>query len=118
MERLRLTSKILYNQIDQLYSEYRNNSTSYPDLIIIKSQNSYNIQITIKQQKLICYLTIVTGITQNGYETKLKKSYMEDNKLKSECVPVKFNNNQVIPQIELQELIQHFRHNTINQILK
>ena len=113
---MKLTSELLYKKIDQFYhNDYTNNSSSYQNLlVIIKSAESYYIYLTQKLTETLKYTNILVEKTHSGYQSQVKITYSD----KSQMVPVRFQNEMVIPPPIFENLIPIFRNILIDTVLQ
>ena len=113
---MKLTSELLYKKIEQFYhNDYTNNSSSYQNLLlIIKSAESYYIYLTQKLTETLKYTNILVEKTRSGYQSQVKITYSD----KSQMVPVRFQNEMVIPPPILENLIPIFRNILIDTVLQ
>ena len=113
---MKLTSELLYKKIDQFYhNDYTNNSSSYQNLlVIIKSAESYYIYLTQKLTETLKHTTILVEKTHSGYQSQVKITYSD----KSQMVPVRFQNEMVIPPPIFENLIPIFRNILIDTVLQ
>ena len=112
---MKLTSELLYKKIDQFYhNDYTNNSSSYQNLLlIIKSSESYYIYFSQKLTETLKHTTILVEKTHSGYQSQVKITYSD----KSQMVPVRFQNEMVIPPPIFENLIPIFRNILIDTVL-
>jgi hypothetical protein len=111
---MKLTSELLYKKIEQFYhNDYIKNSNSYQNLLVIKNEKSYYISLTQKLTETLKYTTINTEQTNSGYQTLVAISYSNN----TQMVPVRFENEVVIPPPILENLIQFFRNYLIDTVL-
>jgi hypothetical protein len=119
---MKLTSELLYKKIEQFYhNDYIKNSNSYQNLLVIKNEKSYYISLTQKltETETLKYTTINTEQTNSGYQTLVAISYSntQDARYNTQMVPVRFENEVVIPPPILENLIQFFRNYLIDTVL-
>ncbi len=117
---MKLTPELLYKKIEQFYhNDYIKNSDSYQNLLVIKNEKSYYISLTQKLTETLKYTTINTEQTNSGYQTLVAISYSntQDSRYNKQMVPVRFENEVVIPPPILENLIQFFRNYLIDTVL-
>ena len=111
---MKLTSELLYKKIEQFYhNDYTNNSSSYQNLLVIKNEKSYYISLKQKLIETLKYTTIVVEKTHSSYQSQVKITYSD----KSQMIPVRFQNEMVIPPPILEDLIPVFRNIMIDNII-
>jgi hypothetical protein len=111
---MKLTPELLYKKIEQFYhNDYIKKSDSYQNLLVIKNEKSYYISLTQKLTETLKYTTINTEQTNSGYQTLVAISYSNN----TQMVPVRFENEVVIPPPILENLIQFFRNYLIDTVL-
>jgi hypothetical protein len=111
---MKLTSELLYKKIDQFYhNDYINNSSSYLNLLLIKSEKSYYIYLTQKLTETLKYTTILVEKIHSGYQTQVKITYSD----KYQMVPIRFQNEMVIPPPIFENLIPIFRNIVIDTVI-
>ena len=112
---MKLTSELLYKKIDQFYhNDYTNNSSSYQNLLVIKSAESYYIYFSQKLTETLKHTTILVEKTHSDYQSQVKITYSD----KSQMVPVRFQNEMVIPPPIFENLIPIFRNILIDTVLQ
>ena len=75
---MKLTSELLYKKIEQFYhNDYANNSSSYQNLLVIKSAESYYIYLTQKLTETLKHTTILVEKTHSGYQSQVKITYSD-----------------------------------------